>query len=183
MTTTLFDLDRDELAIVLEGEPSYRVDQVWDGLHRQLRAVDDLTTVPKRLRARLTEQAPTALTLEAESVSDGGDTRKLLWRLGGDASVETVLMLYPDRATVCVSTQAGCAMGCTFCATGQAGFERHLSVGEIVEQVIEAARRAAPTSRVEHRLHGDGRAARQLRRHVGARSSGSTTPSASRPGT
>jgi 23S rRNA (adenine2503-C2)-methyltransferase len=144
VTTTLFDLDRNELAIVLEGEPSYRVDQVWDGLHRQLRAVDDLTTLPKRLRARLAEQVPTALSLEAESVSDGGDTRKLLWRLHDGASVETVLMLYPDRATVCVSTQAGCAMGCSFCATGQAGFERHLGVGEIVEQVIEAARRAAP---------------------------------------
>ena len=77
-------------------------------------------------------------------MTDGGDTVKWLWALDGGAHVETVLMHYPDRSTVCVSTQAGCAMGCGFCATGQAGFERHLSVGEIVEQVIEAARRAAP---------------------------------------
>ena len=77
-----------------------------------------------------------------ERVSDRGDTVKLLWALEGGARVETVLMLYPDRATVCVSSQAGCAMGCGFCATGQAGFERHLTTGEIVEQVVRAARRA-----------------------------------------
>jgi 23S rRNA (adenine2503-C2)-methyltransferase len=62
-----------------------------------------------------------------------------LWRTNDGAQVETVLMEYRDRATVCVSSQAGCAMGCTFCATGQAGFERHLHVGEIVEQVMRAA--------------------------------------------
>src|SRR4029079_9987464 len=63
----------------------------------------------------------------------------------GDAQVETVLMRYPERATVCVSSQAGCAMGCTFCATGQAGFVRHLDAGEIVEQVLRAAH-ASPRS-------------------------------------
>ena len=74
--------------------------------------------------------------------SDSGDTVKFLWELDGGSRIETVLMLYPDRATVCVSSQAGCAMGCGFCATGQAGFTRHLTVGEIVEQVVRAARRA-----------------------------------------
>ena len=63
---------------------------------------------------------------------------KWLWRAADGAQVETVLMRYPQRATVCVSSQAGCAMGCTFCATGQAGFERHLTSGEIVEQVVRA---------------------------------------------
>ena len=85
---------------------------------------------------------PAALELVTESVSDRGDTVKFLWALDGGARVETVLMLYPDRATVCVSSQAGCAMGCGFCATGQAGFTRHLSTAEIVEQVVRAARRA-----------------------------------------
>ncbi len=75
-------------------------------------------------------------------MSDRGDTVKFLWALAGGARIETVLMLYPDRATVCVSSQAGCAMGCGFCATGQAGFTRHLTTGEIVEQVVRAARRA-----------------------------------------
>ena len=76
-------------------------------------------------------------------------------------------MRYPERATVCVSSQAGCAMGCTFCATGQAGFERHLDAGEIVEQV--AARRGTrrPNACQQRRVHGHGRAARQLRRDVG----------------
>ena len=84
-----------------------------------------------------------------ESVSDGGDTVKFLWELDGGARVETVLMHYADRSTVCVSTQAGCAMACSFCATGQAGFERHLGAGEIVEQLARARRVAAagPTPR------------------------------------
>ena len=77
-------------------------------------------------------------------MSDRGGTVKWLWRLGDGSAVETVLMRYPDRATVCVSSQAGCAMACSFCATGQAGFTRHLSTGEIVEQVVRA-RRASPT--------------------------------------
>jgi 23S rRNA (adenine2503-C2)-methyltransferase len=87
---------------------------------------------------------PPALHLVTEAVSDGGRTVKWLWALSDGARVETVLMRYADRATVCVSSQAGCAMGCTFCATGQAGFSRHLTSGEIVEQVVAARRAAAP---------------------------------------
>jgi 23S rRNA (adenine2503-C2)-methyltransferase len=98
-------------------------------------------------------------------VSDNGDTVKFLWELEGASRVETVLMLYADRATVCVSSQAGCAMACGFCATGQAGFTRHLTVGEIVEQVVRASQRArqlgAPGQ--QHRLHGHGRADGQSR--------------------
>ncbi len=104
-------------------------------------------TSPKTLRAALAEHAPAALTLAAEQVSNDGATVKSLWCLDGAALVESVLMLYPDRATVCVSTQAGCAMACGFCATGQAGFTRHLSAGEIVEQVARAARRATEHGR------------------------------------
>jgi len=80
-------------------------------------------------------------------VSDRGDTVKFLWQLDGGSLVETVLMLYRDRATVCVSSQAGCAMACGFCATGQAGFSRHLTTGEIVEQVIRATKRARDAGR------------------------------------
>jgi 23S rRNA (adenine2503-C2)-methyltransferase len=141
---TRYHPDRDALADLLVGEPRYRVDQVWRGLYDQLLEPDAITNLPKGLRARLAEALPAALNPAAESVSDDGDTVKWLWRLGGGASVETVLMHYPDRSTVCVSTQAGCAMACSFCATGQAGFERHLTTGEIVEQVVVAARAARP---------------------------------------
>jgi 23S rRNA (adenine2503-C2)-methyltransferase len=82
-----------------------------------------------------------------ESVTTNGDTVKFLWQLEGGSRIETVLMLYRDRATVCISSQAGCAMACGFCATGQAGFTRHLTTGEIVEQVVRAARRARALDR------------------------------------
>jgi len=144
---TRYDLDRDALAELLAGEPRFRVDQLWDGLHRRLAAPDEMTDLPRALRARLAEELPPALTPIAESSSQGGTTVKWLFACGDDARIETVLMHYPDRTTVCVSTQAGCAMGCGFCATGQAGFDRHLTTGEIVEQVVRAARRARDDGR------------------------------------
>jgi 23S rRNA (adenine2503-C2)-methyltransferase len=144
---TRYDVTREQLATKLDGEPRYRVDQVWRGLYEQLAGPSELTSLPAPLRDRLDQELPSALQLVAERVSDNGDTIKFLWALDGGARVETVLMLYPDRATVCVSSQAGCAMACGFCATGQAGFERHLTTGEIVEQVIAAARRARADGR------------------------------------
>ena len=138
-----YDWTRDELADLLAGEPRYRVEQVWQGLHQHGTEPEEWTNVPKSLRARVAADLPTALTPAAESVSDDGQTVKWLWTLGDGHQVETVLMRYPDRATVCVSSQAGCAMACSFCATGQAGFDRHLTVGEILEQVVRARRRAA----------------------------------------
>jgi 23S rRNA (adenine2503-C2)-methyltransferase len=139
--TTRYDADQRALRTLLEGEPSYRVDQVWDGLYRLLVDPDEMTNVPKALRARVDEALPPALHLIVERVSDDGDTVKQLWRLADGRAIESVLMRYHDRVTVCVSTQAGCAMGCGFCATGQAGFDRHLTTGEIVEQVVRAAQR------------------------------------------
>jgi 23S rRNA (adenine2503-C2)-methyltransferase len=139
---TRYDVDREALREVLAAHPRYRVDQVWDGLYRQAAPLDALTTLPKALRSQLADELPEALTPVTESVSDDGATIKWLWALEGGAAIETVLMHYRDRSTVCVSTQAGCAMACGFCATGQAGFERNLSVGEIVEQVVRAVRRA-----------------------------------------
>jgi 23S rRNA (adenine2503-C2)-methyltransferase len=144
---TRFDHDRDGLGALLDGEPRYRVDQVWQGLYEQLADPGELTTLPKALRARLAEELPMALSLAAEQSSADGNTVKFLWGLDGGARIETVLMLYPDRATVCVSTQAGCAMACGFCATGQAGFTRQLTTGEIVEQVVHASRRARAAGR------------------------------------
>ena len=144
---TRYDVSRDELAAVLDGEARFRVEQVWRGLYEQRADLDELTALPKALRRKLADELPSALTLVTERVSDDGDTVKFLWALDDGARVETVLMLYPDRATVCVSSQAGCAMGCGFCATGQAGFERHLTIGEIVEQVVRSMQRAARVDR------------------------------------
>ena len=139
---TRFDVSRAQLAALLDGEPGYRVEQVWDGLYRRSLEPSDLSTVPKRLRARLEQALPPALDEVTRVVTDDGATTKFLWQLDGGARVETVLMHYDDRSTVCVSTQAGCAMACGFCATGQAGFVRHLGVGEIVEQVVRARQEA-----------------------------------------
>jgi 23S rRNA (adenine2503-C2)-methyltransferase len=144
---TRFDVDRAQLAELLAGEPRYRVDQVWQGVYEQLRSPDELTTLPKALRARLDTELPLALEQEIRRISDQGDTVKYLWRLHDGHRIETVLMLYPDRVTVCVSSQAGCAMDCGFCATGQAGFKRHLTSGEIVEQVARASREAKDMGR------------------------------------
>ncbi len=143
MAATRYDLTRDEWFDLLAGEPRFRLEQIWNGLYHQGRWLSELSNVPAALRERLERELPTALTPVTQSVSDGGGTVKFLWELEGGARVETVLMHYADRSTVCVSSQAGCAMGCSFCATGQAGFERHLSVGEIVEQVVRARRVAA----------------------------------------
>ncbi|MSV81842.1 MAG: 23S rRNA (adenine(2503)-C(2))-methyltransferase RlmN, partial [Actinobacteria bacterium] len=147
MTTSLYTPTRDELAELLHGEPRYRLDQVWSGLYTQLAAPAELTSVPKALRERLTAELPPSLTQVVRQVNDDGDTVKYLWELHDGSRVETVLMVYPDRVTVCVSSQAGCAMACGFCATGQAGFTRQLTVGEIVEQVVVAARDARAMGR------------------------------------
>jgi 23S rRNA (adenine2503-C2)-methyltransferase len=134
-----YDLTFDELRDRLAGETSFRARQVWHGLYRRGLRPEEMTDLPRGLRARLADELPPSLRLVAERRSADG-TVKWLW----DAGVETVLMPYPDRATVCVSSQAGCAMGCSFCATGQGGFARHLTTGEILEQVVHARRQASP---------------------------------------
>jgi 23S rRNA (adenine2503-C2)-methyltransferase len=158
VTRSLYDLDAGQLeALVAEaGEPPYRARQLthWLDTRRQPdpRA---MTNLPRSLRARLSERfAGAGLTLDRHQAGDDGWTHKLLFRLPGGDAVESVLMYYPPagsspdddreggprgRATICISTQAGCAMGCTFCATGQFGFTRHLSVGEVVEQVARVS--------------------------------------------
>ncbi len=150
---TLYDPTRSELAALLGGEPRYRLDQLWQGLYERRATPAEMSNIPKPLRIRLGEELPLALSPVAESISDDGQTVKWLWELADGARIETVLMHYPERSTVCVSTQAGCAMACGFCATGQAGFERNLTVGEIVEQVVRASRIASdgsPSRRVSN---------------------------------
>jgi 23S rRNA (adenine2503-C2)-methyltransferase len=134
-STSRADLDALVAAI---GEPAYRARQLHEGLYEQRRPLDSLTNLPKALRARIGDELPLALVVDTMQLADDDTTAKWLWRAGDGAQIETVLMRYSARATVCVSSQAGCAMGCTFCATGQAGFERQLSTGEIVEQVVRA---------------------------------------------
>jgi 23S rRNA (adenine2503-C2)-methyltransferase len=141
----VYDLDRSELAnwMVGHGHPSYRADQLWHWLYVELAAdPTEITTLPIDLRAELAGAFRFgSLTQERSLVSGDGQTEKLLLSLAeGDRYIETVLMTYHARQTACISTQAGCAMGCVFCATGQMGFLRNLTAGEIVEQVLTLER-------------------------------------------
>lgn len=124
------------------GEPSFRVRQLWGWVYHSL--VYDfkgMGNLPLSLRARLAERFHLeTLTPVAETASSDGETTKMLFRLADGQTIETVLMRYERRCTVCISTQVGCAMGCPFCATGQSGLTRNLTVGEIVAQVLFAAR-------------------------------------------
>jgi 23S rRNA (adenine2503-C2)-methyltransferase len=147
----LLDLTHDQLADLLAswGEPRYRASQVWSWLYGRL-AKDpaQMTNLPQGLRARLSAQARiNPLEVVYQQQSSDQQTYKWLFRLPDGQTIETVLMLYGDatgqsdeRRTVCISTQAGCAMGCVFCATGQGGLARNLTSGEIVAQVLAAAR-------------------------------------------
>ncbi len=140
----LYDLSLADLEDLLHGwgQPPYRARQLYRQLYVQL-ATDPATMsdLPLALRERLrAELRVGALTLVQVQSTDDGLTRKALFRLEDGALIETVLMIYPDRATVCVSTQAGCAMGCDFCATGRLGLRRNLSAGTIVEQALWASR-------------------------------------------
>ena len=127
------------------GLPGFRAKQL--STHYFGRLVDDpeqMTDLPAAQRAELvTELLPPLMTPVRTLEADRGTTRKTLWRLFDGALVESVLMRYPDRATMCVSSQAGCGMACPFCATGQGGLQRNMSTGEIVEQVVAGARSLA----------------------------------------
>ena len=108
---------------------------------------------------------PRLLEAVQEIECDAGETRKMLWRAVDGTTFESVLMRYPQRNTVCISSQAGCGMACPFCATGQGGLKRNLSTAEILEQVRSAAVELRDRDHgkiVEHRVHGHGRAAGQL---------------------
>ena len=141
---------------VERGEPPFRAKQLYSWLYQRL--VTDfpaMSNLPQALRSQLEQEASIGpMVVRSELHSKDDRTRKILLELNDGKLIESVLMLYPPigessaRATVCVSTQAGCAFGCTFCATGQMGFDRHLTAGEIVAQVLFFARqlRDAPWS-------------------------------------
>jgi 23S rRNA (adenine2503-C2)-methyltransferase len=140
MPPSLLDLTRPALSDQLEtwGYKRVHAKPVWQHLHREGRAdLDVLTGLPEGLAARLQAELPSVWpTVTRETHSADGFTRKFLLGLADGRQIETVLMRYNGRVTACVSTQAGCAMGCIFCATGQMGFTRHLTTGEIVAQAL-----------------------------------------------
>ena len=133
--------ERREAAVAL-GHPAYRAAQL--STHYFERLVDrpeEMTDLPKAVRDDLVaDLLPTLLTPVRSLTADRGATVKQVWRLFDGALVESVLMRYPNRVTVCISSQAGCGMNCPFCATGQEGLTRNMSTAEIVEQVVSAAR-------------------------------------------
>ncbi len=156
----IYDLTLSSLTTILKGwnEPAYRAKQVWQGLYHHLyNSPDQFTNLPKSLRDKLAESLSfSPFTIKTSLDSSDGQTRKTLFELPDGNLIEAVLMRYGDpadnpqiatsltgswraaktRRTLCISTQAGCAMGCVFCATGQMGFKRHLTAGEIVAQVM-----------------------------------------------
>jgi len=153
----IYDLDLVELNELLTawGQPAFRANQIWEGLYRHLwDQAGQFTALPKSLRQQLDKH----FTLPDSTIgfsqlvsrqilsSQDGETVKTLFELNDNQSIEAVLMRYSQRRTLCISTQAGCAMGCVFCATGQMGFRRHLSSGEIVAQVLYYARQLASQS-------------------------------------
>ena len=140
----IYDLDLDQLSELVKswGQPTYRAKQIWQGIYIQLwRSPQEFTNLPASLREKMADALHfSGLTPAAVLKSSDGQTVKTLFRLSDQRSIEAVLMRYEHRQTLCISSQAGCAMGCTFCATGQMGFKRHLSSGEIAEQVLYYAR-------------------------------------------
>ena len=124
------------------GIPAYRANQMSVHFFNHYNDDPDTwTDIPKDLRETLaTNFIPKLITLVKSVTTDSGKTRKDLWRLHDGVLVESVLMRYSDRTTVCISSQAGCGMNCPFCATGQAGLTRNLTAGEITAQVVAAAR-------------------------------------------
>jgi 23S rRNA (adenine2503-C2)-methyltransferase len=147
-----YDLTRPELETLVTqlGFPAYRARQIWGWAYRQL--VPDyaaMTNVPAATREAVATAAPMDLLAPVRTLTaDDGETIKTLYRTGDGQLLETVLMLYSDRATVCVSCQVGCAVGCAFCATGLMGLARNLSAGEMVAQVVGAAREARQRGRL-----------------------------------
>jgi 23S rRNA (adenine2503-C2)-methyltransferase len=160
MTTSIYDLDFQSLEDLLKtwNEPSYRAKQIWQGLYHHLyRSPEEFSNIPKPVREKLAENSTfSSFKVKTFIESSDGFTRKTLFELHDGRVIEAVLMRYGDpadapstsgagdqvkkRRTLCISTQAGCAMGCVFCATGQMGFKRHLSSGEIIAQVLYYAR-------------------------------------------
>ncbi|MCC6298329.1 MAG: 23S rRNA (adenine(2503)-C(2))-methyltransferase RlmN [Anaerolineales bacterium] len=162
----IYDLDLDSLTNLLQewDEPAYRAKQIWQGLYQHLYdSPEQFTNISKSLREKMADKISfSPFKVKTYLDSSDGFTRKTLFEMPDKNLIEAVLMKYGDpadnpqikapalnsenlrgaknRRTLCISTQAGCAMGCVFCATGQMGFKRHLSSGEIIAQVLYYAR-------------------------------------------
>ena len=140
----VYDLDLPALTQLVKdwGEPAFRAKQIWQGLYKNIWvSPEEFSNLPKPLREKMAQNLRfDILTPTLKLDSTDGQTRKTLFKLPDGRQIEAVLMRYDRRRTLCISTQVGCAMGCTFCATGQMGFSRHLSSGEIVAQVMHYAR-------------------------------------------
>ena len=147
----IYDLTLPALTNMLQqwNEPAYRAKQIWQGLYQHLYSTpEQFTNLPGTLRQKLAERLSfSPLKIKLFQDSSDGQTRKTLFELQDGHLIEAVLMRYDPntnsgrgRRTLCISTQAGCAMGCVFCATGQMGFSRHLTSGEIVATEIVLGR-------------------------------------------
>ena len=141
---SLLELSQPELAelVAQQGQPAFRARQLWEWIYKHYAAdFDEMTNLPKTLRTALAATATVnPLSLVTQVVSAAGDTQKVLFRLPDGKTIEAVLMIYDKRRTLCISSQAGCGMGCTFCATALGGLGRNLTAGEIVAQVLYFAR-------------------------------------------
>jgi 23S rRNA (adenine2503-C2)-methyltransferase len=151
MKTDLYDLTLDQLTALVEGwgEQAFRARQIWEWLYRKL-VTDpaEMRNLPLSLRGLLSEVGEIGrLALVARQKSSDGKTEKRLFRLSDRETIETVLMGYQRRKTLCISSQVGCAMGCLFCATGQMGFCRNLTAGEIIAQVLTSERELRQTGK------------------------------------
>ena len=150
MTQPILSLSAAELEqwLAEHDAPAYRRKQIWGWLARGTRSFDAMRELPKALRSALdSEFRVTSLRPIAVSEADGGQTTKTLFELDGGHSVEAVVMRYADRSTLCISPQAGCPIGCPFCATGKFPFGRNLKAHEIVEQAVDAERVLAEEGR------------------------------------
>ncbi len=139
-----FDLSLPQVEAHLQtlGAERYRARQLWEGIYKNLApSPQKISNLPENLREQLeTTLTFSALTVHSTVSSRDGETEKYLLETQDEKAIEVVLMRYHRRHTACISTQIGCGMGCVFCATGQMGFKRNLSSGEIIEQVIRVAR-------------------------------------------
>ena len=118
------------------GEPAYRAGQVYKWLHEGVKSFDEMTNISKKLRERLMENYYISnAAIEKKLISAYDDTKKYLFSFGDGEMVESVLMKYHHGYTSCISTQVGCKMGCTFCATGKSGFSRNLTASEMLAQL------------------------------------------------
>lgn len=146
-----YDYTLDDLTTWMaeRGQPAFRARQLFRWLYHNLAAsYDEITVLPRDLRETLADELPlTALSPAYEIHTDDDETVKMLYRTTDKLTLETVLMFYPDRATICVSCQVGCAVGCSFCATGMGGLQRNLTAGEMVAQVVDIARRSRDAGR------------------------------------